>query len=67
MKNSEVKELSVAELQDKVAALQAELAKLRVNHTISPLENPMVIRTQRRTVARLLTELRKRELQGINK
>lgn len=67
MKNNEIKELSVADLQEKLVALQTELVKMRMNHVVSPLENPMLIRTQRKTIARLLTELRKRELQGVNK
>lgn len=67
MKNTEIRELSTAELQDKLVALQAELAKLRMNHAVSPLENPLSLRHQRKDVARLLTELRKRELEGVNK
>lgn len=67
MKNTEIRELSTAELQDKLVALQAELAKMRMNHTVSPLENPLSLRHQRKDVARLLTELRKRELEGVNK
>ena len=67
MKNNEVKELSNTELQEKLVALQAELVKLRMNHAVSPLENPLSLRTQRKNIARLLTEVRKRELQGVNK
>ena len=67
MKNNEVKELSNSELQEKLVALQAELVKMRMNHAVSPLENPLSLRTQRKSIARLLTEVRKRELQGVNK
>ena len=35
---------------------------MRLNHAISPLENPQLIKAQRRDIARLLTELRKREM-----
>ncbi len=36
MKNTEIRELSTTELQDKLVALQAELVKLRMNHAVSP-------------------------------
>lgn len=67
MKNNEIKELSSTELQDKLVALQAELVKMRMNHAVSPLENPLSLRSQRKDIARLLTEQRKRELQAVNK
>lgn len=67
MKNTEIKELSNTELKDKLVALQAELVKMRMNHAVSPLENPLSLRGQRKDIARLLTEVRKRELQGVNK
>ncbi|MCF6347056.1 MAG: 50S ribosomal protein L29 [Flavobacteriaceae bacterium] len=63
MKQSEIKELSVAELQEKLAALQKNQTDLKMAHTISPLENPIQLRDLRRTVARLATELTKREVQ----
>jgi len=63
MKQSEIKELSVAELQEKLAALQKNQTDLKMAHVISPLENPIQLRDIRRTVARLATELTKREVQ----
>jgi large subunit ribosomal protein L29 len=63
MKQSEIKELSVAELQEKLAALQKNHTDLKMAHVISPLENPIQLRDLRRTVARLATELTKREVQ----
>ncbi len=63
MKQSEIKELSVAELQEKLAALKKNQTDLKMAHTISPLENPIQLRDLRRTVARLATELTKREVQ----
>lgn len=62
MKNSEIKELTTGELMERVEAERAALTRMKINHTITPLENPMQIKTARRTVSRLLTELRKREL-----
>jgi len=63
MKQAEIKELSVEELQQKLAELKKEYADLKMAHTVTPLENPMTIRKTRRTVARLATELTKREQQ----
>jgi len=55
MKQSEIKNLSVEDLNDKLQQLQNELKDLKMNHAITPLENPVQIRSLRRTVARLLT------------
>ncbi|MGB5362281.1 MAG: 50S ribosomal protein L29 [Aureibaculum sp.] len=63
MKQSEIKELTVAELQEKILALKKNHIDLKMAHSISPLENPIQLRDMRRTVARLATELTKRELQ----
>ncbi|NHM06507.1 50S ribosomal protein L29 [Flavobacterium sp. CYK-4] len=63
MKQKEIKDLSVAELQEKLSQTQKTYAELKMAHAISPIENPLQIRTVRRTVARLATELTKRELQ----
>ena len=63
MKQSEVKGLSVAELQEELGKAKRAYTDLKMAHTISPLENPIQLRGLRRTVARLATELTKRELQ----
>ena len=63
MKQSEIKELSVAELQEKLSEVKKSYAELKMAHAISPLENPIQLRTIRRTVARIATELTKRDLQ----
>ncbi|MDJ0645017.1 MAG: 50S ribosomal protein L29 [Flavobacteriaceae bacterium] len=63
MKQSEIKELSVAELEEKLGDLKKNYTDLKMAHAISPLENPIQLRDLRRTVARLATELTKRELQ----
>ena len=61
MKQAEIKELSVEEIQQKLAELKKEYADLKMAHAVTPLENPLQIRKTRRTVARLATELTKRE------
>ncbi len=63
MKQSEVKEMSVEELKEKIAAFKKQYADLKMAHSVTPLENPLLIRSARRTVARLATELTKRENQ----
>lgn len=64
MKNkaNDYKDLTVVELQDKLQEKRSSLTKLRFSHTVSPIENPMQMRAERKEVARILTELRKREL-----
>ena len=62
MKYSEIVELTTEDLKERVAAEQVALTKMKMNHVVSPLENPMLIRAKRKDIARMLTELRKREL-----
>lgn len=63
MKQSEIKQLSTAELQDKLGETKRSYAELNMAHAISPLENPIQLRNVRRSVARIATELTKREVQ----
>ena len=63
MKQSEIKELSTAELQEKLGEIKKSYTDLKLAHAISPLENPIQLRTLRRNVARVSTELTKREVQ----
>lgn len=63
MRQSEIKELSIEELKERLAEFKKQHADLKVAHAVTPLENPLQIRKTRRTVARLATELTKRELQ----
>lgn len=57
MKQTEIKALSVAELNEKIASEQESIQKLQFAHAISPIENPMKIRHTRKLIARLKTEL----------
>ncbi|TVZ52043.1 50S ribosomal protein L29 [Dokdonia sp. Hel_I_53] len=61
MKQSEVKGLSVAELQEELSKTKRAYMDLKMAHAISPLDNPIQLRGMRRTVARIATELTKRE------
>ncbi len=61
MKQNVIREMSTGELQERLEEERKQLRKLKMNHAVSPLENPMKIKDYRKTVARILTELRKRE------
>lgn len=61
MKTREIKELSEKELQERLDNDKAILSRLKLNHTISPLDNPMQIRDVRKQIARVATELKLRE------
>ena len=63
MKQSEVKELSVEVLQEELGKAKKAYSDLKMAHTISPLENPIQLRSLRRSVARIAAEITKRELQ----
>ncbi|MEO8149086.1 MAG: 50S ribosomal protein L29 [Bacteroidia bacterium] len=61
MKQDIVKDLTNDELRDKITEERVTYVKLKISHQISPLENPMKIRASRRVIARLETEVKKRE------
>ena len=65
MKNKEITGLTTKEIVEKLDSEQLNLTKLRMGHAVSPLENPQRLKEVRRLIARLKTELRKRELTGI--
>ena len=64
MKYSEIKEMTTQELEETRVEQKLNLAKAKMTHAISPLENPLSIRDARRNVARLNFELRNREIEG---
>ena len=61
MKNKEIQALSEQDIRSKVAEEKAAMIKMKVNHGVSPLENPILLRVNRRNIARLLTEATKRK------
>ncbi len=63
MKQAEIKKLSDAELIEKLGETKKSYADLKMAHAISPLDNPIQLRNVRRSVARMATELTKREIQ----
>ncbi|MFN5068699.1 MAG: 50S ribosomal protein L29 [Bacteroidota bacterium] len=54
-------DMSVEDLKQSIADEKSQLKKIKFNHTVTPLENPMQMRELRRKVARLLTEENKRK------
>ena len=62
MKTKEVKELETKDLAERMEAEVAKYNQMKFNHNVTPLENPSLIKTARRDIARMKTELRQREL-----
>ena len=60
--NRSIKDLNLADLKAKIQEDELRMKKLEFAHAISPLENPMNIRSLRRDIARLKTELKKKEM-----
>jgi large subunit ribosomal protein L29 len=64
MKQQEITKLSVEDVKNKISDLSQQLSKMKLAHVVTPLENPIQIRDIRKTIARLNTELTKREAQA---
>ena len=62
MKISEIKELTKNEIVEKLQLESDNLVRLKMNHAVSPLDNPMKIQVSKKNIARLKTVLREREL-----
>ena len=62
MKPSVIREMTTEEIKDKISEETDALVKLKMHHAVSQLENPMQLRFRRRDIARLKTELTKREI-----
>jgi len=62
MKTSEIKELSTSDLVERIDTEKTMLVRMKLNHAITPLDNPQKVKEVKLTIARLLTELRYREL-----
>jgi large subunit ribosomal protein L29 len=61
MKASEVREMSIADLRERIEAEKANLDSMKVNHTISPLEDTSKIAKARKDIARMMTILAEKE------
>ena len=61
MKMSEIKELTTKELEERIDTEKNMLVRMKLNHAVSPLDNPMKLKYARKDIARMMTELNKRE------
>lgn len=64
MVQKEISQLSVEDIKSNIEQYSQQLSKIKLTHSVSPIENPMQIRAMRKLVARLNTELVKREAQA---
>ena len=62
MKTKELKELETKELVERIETEVEKYNRMKLNHNVTPLENPSLIKAARRDIARMKTELRQREL-----
>ena len=62
MKTSEINELTTREIIERIEVEKESLIRLRLNHAISPLDNPMKLKYAKRNIARLKTILHQRKL-----
>jgi large subunit ribosomal protein L29 len=62
MKSSEIKELAIKELEERLESEESMLVRMKMNHAVSPLDNPNKIVETRRNIARLKTEMRARQI-----
>ena len=60
MKQKEVIEMSIDELNEKLISFKKELSEMKMTHAVSPIENPLQIKNIRRTIARINSELSRR-------
>ncbi len=62
MKSTEIRELSNQEILERIDNEKTTLVRMKLNHAITPLDNPNKLSEMRRTIARLMTELSQREM-----
>ena len=61
MKPSEIREMTIKEILEKIESERNDLTKMRLNHAVSPIEHPAKLRAARKNIARLLTILTQKE------
>ncbi|HQG63574.1 MAG TPA: 50S ribosomal protein L29 [Bacteroidales bacterium] len=67
MKTSEIRELSTSDLIERIDTERTMLVRMKMNHAITPLDNPQKLKQAKLNIARLITELRSRELKQKSK
>ena len=66
MKNNGLKDLSIEVLKERFEAEKKQLTKMKINHAVSPIDNPSLIQKTRRDIARIYTEISKRQSSADN-
>ena len=66
MKQSIVRDLTTDEVREKVKEERASYVKMKMAQAVSPLDNPLKLKTSRRAIARMETELKKRLMQQVS-
>ncbi len=61
MKTSEIRELTAAELVERIETAKAELLRMKLNHAVSPVENPTTLNKARKDIARMMTILSQKQ------
>ena len=64
-KTLELRDVSDSDLQDQLAETTASFGKMKFDHTVNGIENPLQLRNVRRDIARIKTEIRRRELASL--
>jgi len=67
MKTSEIRELSTPDIIERIDTERTMLVRMKLNHAITPMDNPQKMKEIKLTISRLLTELRSRELKEKSK
>ena len=62
MKKEAINELSTADLMERIEEQRLQYVKMKLNHAVSPLYNPHKLCACRKEIARMMTELRKRQI-----
>ena len=63
MKSKEVREMSIADLKDRIGVEKANLDSMKMNHAVSPLEDTSEVKKKRKDIARMMTILAEKEKQ----
>lgn len=61
MKTAEINELSVGELVERIQTEKANLQQVKMNHSVSPVEDTTILKNSRRDIARMLTILKQKQ------
>jgi large subunit ribosomal protein L29 len=62
MKGSEIRELTLVEMEERLESEESLMVRMRMNHAVSPLDNPNKIVETRKNIARLKTEMKARQI-----